>query len=274
MAEALKIIEDCKYETYTFKKERTIKKEISKFISQYERILQWIIEHAKTGMKTSQYRQELEVINSCNDDGESYFYHFIRKLISLKFKLKTLRRIIFTLKSTNMSTFGKYLLSNLQNTPYDFINIEYQLISFEKAEKLNETYEINAPLEIRTNAWVYDLFLKGTRLYYEKASQEIKIGKKDNSAFYLEKEVVQLQYGWFLLKNKFIKKPKMTHSLLRKLKKAVITYKNNKKYYTTDEFMNLEKKLGDMILDLYHEESTDDVAVSEEKFRGRKIPRE
>ena len=85
MAEALKIIEDCKYETYTFKKERSIKKDISKFISKYSNTLQWIIAHTKTGMKTSQYRQELEVINSCDDDGESYFYHFIRKLISLKF---------------------------------------------------------------------------------------------------------------------------------------------------------------------------------------------
>jgi len=170
-----------------------------------------------------------------------------------------------------MSTFGKYLLSNLNKTPYDFINIEYQLISFEKAEKLNEIYEINASLEIRTNAWVYDLFLKGTRLYYEKVNREIKAGSKDQPAFYLEKKVVQDQYCWFLLKNKIINKREMTQSLLGKLKKSVITYKNNKKYYTTDEFMNLEKKLGEMILDLYHEESSDDVAVKGEIFCERDI---
>ena len=274
MTEVSQIMEDYNYERLSDKKERYLKRDINKFIKKYKSFLQLIIDHTKQGLRTDRYVQELRDINA-SGEGEHAgkktgpFYHFIRRLVSLKFKLKTLRKIIFTLKATNISTFSTYLLTNLKKRPYDFINIEYQLISFEKAEKLNEIYNLNASIDVRTNAWVYDLFLKGGRLYYNSADQKIKAGMSEPPAFYLPKKDVQEQYCWFLMKNKFINKHEMTKVKLKILKEAVITYKNNKKYYTTNEFMNLEKELGEMILDLYHDES--EIAVKAEPFSERMI---
>ena len=242
MTEALQIMGD--YTTFSERKENALKKDIYTFINKYKSIIEWVIEHTKKGLRTDWYIQELRDID------DSSFYKFIRKLVSLKFKLKTFRRIMFTFKSTNPSTFDKYLLTNLRKTPYDFINIEYQLITFEKAEILNTEYNLNIGLGIRTNAWVYDLFLKGGRLYEDRMNRKIKRNKKTPS-FYLPIAIVQEQYCLYLKKNNIIKKCKMTKKILQKLKKSVIRYKNNKEYYTTEEFMNLEKELGENILDLY-----------------------
>jgi hypothetical protein len=266
MTEALQMMDDCNYERLSDKRERALRKDIYKFMSKYKNILEWVIEHAKQGLRTDRYTQELKEINT---NGGGSFYHFIRRLVSLKFKLKTFRKIMFTFKATNISTYNQYLLTNLKKTPYAFINIEYQLISFEKAEMLNEIYNLNATIDIRTNAWVYDLFLKGGRLYYNHSDRKIKAGMRESPAFYLPKRKVQEQYCYYFMKNKFINKLQMTKEILITLKKAVITYKNNKKYYTTDEFMNLEKKLGEGILDLYHEAS--ETAVKEESFSERMI---
>ena len=131
------------------------------------------------------------------------FYHFIRKLVSLKFKLKIFRKIMFTFKSTNISTYNTYLLTNLKKNPYDFINIQYQLISFEKAEILNEIYNLHTSINTRTRAWVYDLFLKGGRLYYNIRDRNIQVGMRASPAFYLDKREVKDQYCWYLMKNKF-----------------------------------------------------------------------
>ena len=267
MSEALQIMDDCNYERLSDKIERDLRKDINKFIGKYKKILEWVIERTARGMRKDWYIQELKEINT--KDPDDPFYHFIRKLVSLKFKLKTFRRIIFTFKSTNNSTYDKYLLTNLKKKPYDFINIEYQLISFEKAEMLNDRYNLDTPMNIRTNAWVYDLFLKGGRLYYNHYEGKIKAGMRESPAFYLPKRKVKEQYCYYFMKNKFINKLQMTKEILITLKKAVITYKNNKKYYTTDEFMNLEKKLGEGILDLYHDAS--ETAVEVELFGERAI---
>ena len=96
-------------------------------------------------------------------------------------------------------------MTNLKKSPYSLINIEHQLISFEKAEILNELYTLNTSLDKRTNAWVYDLFLKGGRLYYNQYERKIK-RKTESPAFYLDKIIVKDQYCWYLMKNKFIKK--------------------------------------------------------------------
>ena len=125
MAEALQIMDDCNYERLSDKRERALRKDIYKFIRKYKKILEWVIEHTKQGFKTDWYIQELREINT-DDDGP--FYHFIRRLVSLKFKLKTFRKIMFTFKATNISTYNQYLLTNLKKTPYAFINIEHQLI--------------------------------------------------------------------------------------------------------------------------------------------------
>jgi len=263
MTEALGIMDDCNYERLSDRRERSLKKDINKFINKYKSILEWVIEHTKQGVRTDWYMDELYMIN----DGR--FYHFIRKLVSLKFKLKTFRKIMFTFKSTNISTYNTYLLTNLKKNPYDFINIQYQLISFEKAEILNEIYNLHTSINTRTRAWVYDLFLKGGRLYYNIRDRNIQVGMKASPAFYLDKREVKNQYCWYLMKNKFINKRALEGPWLKILKEQVVNYKNNKQYYTTDEFVNLEKELGEMILDLYHDAS--ETAVEVESFTERVI---
>lgn len=262
MTEALQIMDDCNYERLSDKRERALKKDIYKFIKKYKSILEWVIAHVKSGSRTDWYNQELEYIHYGS------LYNFIRTLVSLKFKFKTFRKIIFTFKSTNINTYNKYLLTNLKKNPYEFINIKHQLISFEKAEMLNEKYNLRMSINIRTCAWVYDLFLKGGRLYYNVRDRKLK-RRTDDPAFYLDKRVVKNQYCWYLMKNNFIKERALEGPWLQILKKEVVNYKNNKQYYTTDEFVNLEKGLGEMILDLYHDAS--ETAVEVQSFTDGEI---
>ena len=262
MTEALQIMDDCNYTRLSDKRERTLKKDIHKFMNKYKSILEWVIGHVKSGSRTDWYEQELEYINYGS------LYNFIRTLVSFKFKFKTFRKIIFTFKSTNINTYNKYLLTNLKKNPYEFINIKHQLISFEKAEILNEKYNLCMSINIRTHAWVYDLFLKGGRLYYNDRDRKLK-RSTDDPAFYLDKRVVKDQYCWYLMKNNFIKKRALEGLWLNILKNEVVNYKNNKRYYTTDEFVNLEKRLGEMILDLYHDAS--ETAVEVQSFTDEEI---
>ena len=109
------------------------------FIIQYRNQLHKILEKRASNLKTDWIVSEIE------DTETKYFKNRVYNLLYEKtkrhtqrkkkgvklygFRINTLQRIIHTLKWTQNK---KYLISNIWQRPYDFINREYQLISFEK----------------------------------------------------------------------------------------------------------------------------------------------
>ena len=253
------------YKTKKEKKEIQLEKDIDKFRLRYCKLLQWVWERTPQDRKIlSQIREEIKYCES--NDGDD-FNNFIRKLINIGFKLKCLRKIIFTFRHTNSLLGDRFLFTNLIKTPYNFITIEYQLISFEKAEIINKEYRLNTSIDIRIKAWIYDLYLKGGRL--GKTWDGRWKRNKKNAAFYIKKKEVKEQYLYYLLKNKIIKNQyQFTTAWLDKLKRIVIRHKHNKEYYTTEEFERLEKKLGNDLITLYYDREVDE---SVDNFDHKKI---
>ena len=112
MTEALQIMDDCNYERLSVRRERALKKDIYKFIHKYKSILEWVIEHVKAGSRTDWYERELEYID------DDLLYNFIRTLVSLQFKFKAFRKIIFTFKS----------FASVEVTSLSEVNIETNLL--------------------------------------------------------------------------------------------------------------------------------------------------
>ena len=70
------------------------------------------------------------------------------------------------LKKLNLTCCNKYTIDNLVKNPFGLITQEEQLISYEKAEEIDEFYGINTSYEIKVVAWTYDIFLKKFQSYY------------------------------------------------------------------------------------------------------------
>jgi hypothetical protein len=139
----------------------------------------------------------------------------------------TLSKMISTLKTEKISSLE---LHNIIVNPYDFINESYQLITFEKAEKICEKYNLNIPFHVKCEKWPYDL-----------------IGKFNS--FYITKDKFNFEF------NKFCKKNcKDVKDFIQIAEKMVIQIKiNGVNYKTTRFLLSLEKDISDNIMDLYYD---------------------
>ena len=230
------------------------KRRCATFIQTYIGSLNKILEKRSADLKSDWLHSEIE------DANERYFMTKVFDLIEkYGLRIKTLHRIVHTLKWTQQK---KYLISNIWDRPYDFINHEYQLISFDKVETINKHERLGANLKERTRTWIFHIFLKGGRLY-EKDGKILK-GRDVQPEFFLPYKVVQDQWWYFLhysmcplLKkdNVFIKKERdrILHTFLIR--------KNGK--YSTNEFVKWEKTLGETLLDLYYDTDGNDIPTKD-----------
>jgi ATP-dependent exoDNAse (exonuclease V) alpha subunit len=130
----------------------------------------------------------------------------------------------------------------LQN-PFEFISFQNQFISYKDA--MNICQEIGAfpELRIRIVAWIYDYFIGKQNKYYISENDSDKLLTEFSSEFSKEKsQAEQILFG-ILIEMKF----------------------GQKIFYTTREFIEHEKRIGDMVLDLFYKDGDDDVNAQEEK---------
>ncbi len=124
-------------------------------------------------------------------------------------------------------------LKNLKINPFLFITEEYQLISYDKAEKICQQYRILVGPETKLKAWSYNYFLQMNNSFYVIKTKYMNDMKK----FTEEKNII------------------LDSVLLQNIEKIIIDKKiNNEVYKTTQYLLNLEIELTDKILDLYHDE--------------------
>jgi len=151
-----------------------------------------------------------------------------------KIRPKKLYRYFHYIKynSGKKTTFTLELL--LQN-PFEFISFQNQFISYKDAMNICQESGTFPELRVRIVAWIYDYFIGKQNKYYISENDSDKLLTEFSSEFIKEKlKAEQILFG-ILIEMKF----------------------GQKIFYTTREFIDHEKRIGDMVLDLFHHDDDD-----------------
>jgi len=149
-------------------------------------------------------------------------------LIRCKLNINQLDKIDYTLKKTKNPSFQIHLMT--QN-PFGFITEEMHLISFDKAEKIANEFDLQIDFKIKCEKWSYCLF-NDEKTFYILKSKYIEKFKK----FCESRNENDIKYLNFLEKNIMIDK--------------II---ENKTYKTTVNLLEKERKMTDTIMDLFYD---------------------
>ena len=121
-------------------------------------------------------------------------------------------------------------IHQITKNPFDFIQQDVQIISYEKAEKICELYNISISFETKCQKWSYDFI----RLY---------------NCFYVES-----RRFWDHFHHYCEAHSKNYEQYCSIVNKVVIDKIIDGKYYKTTAYLfELEKKMGDIMMNLYHE---------------------
>ena len=122
----------------------------------------------------------------------------------------------------------------LQN-PFEFISFQNQFISYKDAMNICQESGTFPELRVRIVAWIYDYFIGKQNKYYISENDSDKLLTEFSSEFIKEKlKAEEILFG-ILIEMKF----------------------GQKIFYTTREFIDHEKRIGDMVLDLFHHDDDD-----------------
>jgi ATP-dependent exoDNAse (exonuclease V) alpha subunit len=123
----------------------------------------------------------------------------------------------------------------LQN-PFEFISFQNQFISYKDAMNICQESGTFPELRVRIVAWIYDYFIGKQNKYYISENDSDKLLTEFLNEFSKEKlKAEQILFG-ILIEMKF----------------------GQKIFYTTHEFIEHEKRIGDMVIDLFYKDSDDD----------------
>jgi len=146
-------------------------------------------------------------------------------LTRCKLNINQLYKIIHTLKNTHDRSFQ---LHCIYENPFDFIKQEVQLITFEKAEKICQEFNLNIDFKIKCEKWIYSLFYK-------------------ENAFYM--------INWKFNKelNKFCERYSENTREINIADFVININIDGKEYKTTKFLLELEKKATDLTMDLFYD---------------------
>lgn len=150
---------------------------------------------------------------------------YIRYELVMLFKLKfnEINRII------SYINYHDILLSDIEKDPFSLIMVDTVLISFNKAHDIAKLKHIYYSNETLFDKWILDLFLRC------------------KNTLYITKRDFEREYKLFREKYCSINLSKMT--LLETIAFDQTTF------YTTDHFMNIEKKMSDTMIEMFHEDN-------------------
>jgi exodeoxyribonuclease V alpha subunit len=114
--------------------------------------------------------------------------------------------------------------------PFKFITFKNQFISYKDAMNICIDKNIFPELQMRVTAWIYDYFIGKQNKYYISIDDSVKLLSE--------------------FSNEFIKEGKAAEKIL--FGTLVQIEFGHKTFFTTQEFINYEKKIGDTVLDLFH----------------------
>jgi len=130
---------------------------------------------------------------------------------------------------------GKIQIKFIEKNPFNFITQDFQLITFEKAEKICDEYKLVIDFKVKLEKWTYDMFLR------------------ENNTFYLPKWLYDKEMEKFCIKRQ------ENHIKYMNFIKTVVVEKkiNNEMYITTNYLLGIEKEMTDLIITLFDKDMYD-----------------
>ena len=137
----------------------------------------------------------------------------------------TLENILRKIQGCHDSSLSLY---NLIQHPFHFIRAEFQLLTFEKADFIDELYDLNTSFEEKCSVWHFDFI-------------------HTNNSFYVQKEYFYKRFHEFCEKTQ--RDPSVYISIVRRSCMTLVI--KDREYITTEYLFDLEKNLGDKLCDLF-----------------------
>lgn len=174
-----------------------------------------------------------------------------------KITFKTFEKMIETLRFENHS---RYFLRNIVDNPYELIQIEHSTINFNQAFRIAKELQIPVSDEVLIQKWAIFAVQDNNGSFYK-----IKSHPDSNDAYkqYSDRSYKQ---GWYWLLRKFCDENKLlAHygKYLVILNSLMVEHKTMKNLYGIKDFVEIEKNIGDAIMDLYYDNSNE---LDEETF--------
>jgi exodeoxyribonuclease V alpha subunit len=177
-----------------------------------------------------------KIIKSKESLDKDKIKHILTQIVEhFKIRPKKLYRYFHYIKYNSGKK--KLFLEMLLQTPFEFISFQNQFISYKDAMNICQEIGSFPELRIRITAWIYDYFIGKQNKYYISEDDSYKLLNEFSVEFIKEKsQAEQILFG-ILIEIKFGKKI----------------------FYTTHEFIEHEKMIGDMVLDLFYKDDEDDI---------------
>lgn len=153
----------------------------------------------------------------------SHVYNILIKRCHLTMII--LENILRKIRGCHDSSLSLY---NLVQHPFHFIRAEFQLLSFEKADFIDDLYDLNTSFEEKCSVWHFDFIHK-------------------YNSFYVEKQYFYKRFNEFCEKTQ--RDPSLYVSIVRRSCMTLVI--KDREYITTEFLFNMEKNLGDKLCDLF-----------------------
>ena len=169
--------------------------------------------------------------NSCTTEMYNIFYKVV---IRCKIKINKLYNILnYAKKIISSDIFQKLNIKNIYENPCNFIEKEYQFITYKEFIHICNEFKIVISEEVKVEKWIYFYFLQKNKFYAIK-----------------HEFIKDIENEFKMSVRKIIEK-------LHKKNKFMYIVINKKEYATTDYLYNFEKSMGDLFLDLYYDVNYD-----------------
>ena len=188
---------------------------------------------------------------------ESYIFDYILNELLLKCNITSnnLFKIIRKLDSLSGNIDVSLLLRNITTNPFNFLNENYQLLTLKKCEKIVNLYNLK-PTHIELGkAFIFNYFLREKNTHYIKKENFTKY----RSSQYLE---YTQKKDWFVYDylrediKKFFLKYNINDIAPSEYTIVEKKFKNKngflETYYSTQKFIEFEKKMSDKIINMYY----------------------
>ena len=280
-------IPGCKYLrklNLQIEKNKKNEEQASKLKNEYIKKLDFIIkkdsEYQKITIvdKIQLFKKERDELNNNTYYGytnkntfEDTILHIIEwfKDYSSKFAFKTFERIIETLSFEKHS---RYLIKNIIDNPLDLIQIQHSPINFNQAYRIVRELDIPFTDDLLVQKWTIFALLDNNGSFYKIKSHSDSNNKYKN---YSDRPFKQ---GWYWLLRKFCEENEILSTkytpYLKILNKLLIEHETIKHLYGIKEFVEIEKNIGDIVIDNYYN-ITYDIDIEKinlfiQKFEQRK----
>ena len=163
-----------------------------------------------------------------------------------KITFKTFEKMIETMLFEKHS---RYFIRTIIDNPYELIQIEHSTINFNQAFRISKELKIQVSNEVLIQKWAIFAIQDNNGSFYKIKSHP---DSKDKYKQYNDRSYKQ---GWYMLLRKFCEENQLLASYskyLLILNSLLLQHKTMRGLYGIKDFVEIEKNIGDAIMDLYY----------------------